>query len=157
MVEICTNVRLLPYNTADNFGRCLRNSLPNSCVRTTRNTRNFNPNPNGKLFESDYWHASCPLYCKLADAHLYISRPWSSGDHIFWWPPIWPLLTWVTTILFLADFCYNFFQYLPVQTANFLTQVVVKVDFDLKWSDNKPPKYRAAVIKRYGKEDTKPV
>ena len=29
-VEICTNVRLLPYNTADNFGRCLRNSLPNS-------------------------------------------------------------------------------------------------------------------------------
>ena len=30
-------------------------------------------NPNGKLFESDY--ASCPLYCKLADAHLYISRP----------------------------------------------------------------------------------
>ena len=35
-------------------------------------------NPNGKLFESDY--ASCPLYCKLADAHLYISRPWSSGD-----------------------------------------------------------------------------
>ena len=58
MVEICTNVRLLPYNTADNFGRCVRNSLPNSCVRTTRNTRNFNPNPNpnpnGKLFESDY-------------------------------------------------------------------------------------------------------
>ena len=46
MVEICTNVRLLPYNTADNFGRCLRNSLPNSCVRTTRKTRNFNPNPN---------------------------------------------------------------------------------------------------------------
>ena len=38
------------------------------------------PNPNGKLFESDYWHASCPLYCKLAAAHLYISRPWSSGD-----------------------------------------------------------------------------
>ena len=39
-------------------------------------TPNPNPNPNGrKLFESDYWHASCPLYCKLADAHLYISRP----------------------------------------------------------------------------------
>ena len=37
------------------------------------------PNPNGKLFESDYWHVSCPLYCKLADAHLYISRPWSSA------------------------------------------------------------------------------
>ena len=70
-----------------------------TCFRTlvyehTRNTRNFNPNPNpnpnnpnrnhnpnGKLFESDYWHASCPLYCKPADAHLYISRPWSSGDH----------------------------------------------------------------------------
>ena len=43
-------------------------------------TPNPNPNPNGKLFESDYWHASCPLYCKLADTHLYISRPWSSGD-----------------------------------------------------------------------------
>ena len=22
-----------------------------------------------------HWHASCPLYCKLADARLYISRP----------------------------------------------------------------------------------
>ena len=32
-------------------------------------------NPNGKLFESDYWHAGCSLHCKLADAHLYISRP----------------------------------------------------------------------------------
>ena len=41
MVEICTNVRLLPYNAADNFGRCLRKSLPNSCVRTTQNTGNF--------------------------------------------------------------------------------------------------------------------
>ena len=81
----CTNVRLLPYNTAHNFGKWLRNSLPNSCVRTTWNTRNVNPNPNGKLFESDYWHASCPLYCKLADAHLYISRPWSSGDHSLIW------------------------------------------------------------------------
>ena len=39
------------------------------------------PNSNGKVFESDYWHASWPLYCKLADAHLYISRPWFSGDH----------------------------------------------------------------------------
>ena len=76
----CTNVRLLPCNTADNFGRCLRISLPNSCVRTTRNKRNFNPNPNPKLFELDYWQSSCPLYCKLADAHLYISRPWSSGN-----------------------------------------------------------------------------
>ena len=37
-------------------------------------------NPNGKLFESDYWQASCSLHCKLADAHLYISRSWSSGD-----------------------------------------------------------------------------
>ena len=43
-------------------------------------TPTLTPNTNGKLFESDYWHASCPLYCKLADVRLYISRPWSSGD-----------------------------------------------------------------------------
>ena len=36
-------------------------------------TPTLNPNSNGKLFESDYWHASCLLYCKQADTHLYIS------------------------------------------------------------------------------------
>ena len=35
----------------------------------TRETLTLTPNPNGKLFESDYWHASCPLYCKL-EAHI---------------------------------------------------------------------------------------
>ena len=74
MVEICTNVRLLPYNTADNFGRCLRNSLVYEQLET-RETLTPTLIPNGKLFESDYWHASCLLYCKLADAHLQISLP----------------------------------------------------------------------------------
>ena len=88
MVEIYTNVRMLPYNTADNFGRCLRNSLSNSCVRTTRNTRNFNLNPNpcliltltpnGKLFESDNWHASCHM-THISPRIIARSRYWFFG------------------------------------------------------------------------------
>ena len=66
MVKICTNV---PYNTADKFGsRCLRNSLPNSSVQTTRNTRNFNPNPTNiqlirlanLVFLKKAEHRTCP-------------------------------------------------------------------------------------------------
>ena len=60
MVEICTNVHLLPYNTAHNFIGAfeIRFRILVYEQLKTRETLTLTPNPNGKLFESDYWHAS---------------------------------------------------------------------------------------------------
>ena len=71
--EIC--VRTLVYEQFETRETLTLTLTPNLTLTT---------NPNGKLFGSNSWHASCPLYCKVADAHLYISRPWSSGDHWKW-------------------------------------------------------------------------
>ena len=85
MVEICTNVRLL-YLTIQRttfvgafeirFRTLVYEQLEtrDTLTLTLTLTPIPNPNPNGKLFESHYCHANFPLYCKLADAHLYLSR-----------------------------------------------------------------------------------
>ena len=64
MVEICTNVHLLPYNTAHNFIGAfeIRFRILMYEQLKTRETLTLTPtlfltlipNPNGKLFESDY-------------------------------------------------------------------------------------------------------
>ena len=70
----------------------------------TRESLTLTPNPNGKLVESDYWYASCPLYCKLADAHLYTSRPqWRpvyllGKNRVRVGPTIWRLLLFLVLL-----------------------------------------------------------